>query len=93
MQGSIARSFTDRLLGRHRRGSGEALVLRTRSVHTYFESEPLTVLGLDRSMRVSHIRSVRPNRVAMFPSARLLIELPPGAPVPALHSRVEVADG
>ena len=89
----LARTFTDRLLGNLRTPPGTALVLRTRSVHTFGQRRPIEVVGLDGDMEVVAIRTLDPNRIGVIRSARMILELPAGSPVPAVADRVEFADG
>jgi len=53
----------------------------------------MDIVGLDGAMRVLATRRLEPNRVALFPSARMIVELPAGSPLPALDDRVEMTDG
>ena len=89
----LARTFVDRLLGNLRTPDGAGLVLRARSVHSFGQSEPIEVVGLDAEMRVVATRTLLPNRISVIRSARLILELPAGSPVPILADRVEMARG
>lgn len=91
--GYLARTFVDRLFGNWRAPAGSALVMRTRSVHTFGQREPIEVVGLDSEMRVVATKTLFPNRIAMIPSARLIVELPGGRPVPAAGDRMELRYG
>jgi hypothetical protein len=51
------------------------------------------VAGLDGSMRVTTVRTLRPNRFAVLPGARLVIEAPEGERLPAPGQLVEMSDG
>jgi uncharacterized membrane protein (UPF0127 family) len=93
MSGFLARTFLDRLHGLRRAPPGSALVMRARSVHGFGMRHPIPVIGLDADMRVVSTRTLRPNRVMVIPSARILVELPPGQPVPRIGDRVEVTSG
>jgi uncharacterized membrane protein (UPF0127 family) len=93
MSGLLARTFLDRLLGVRRAPPGSALVIRARSVHGFGMRQPLRVIGLDADMRVVSTRTLRPNRVMVIPSARILVELPPSQPGPRIGDRVEVTSG
>ncbi|HEX6146957.1 MAG TPA: hypothetical protein VF083_09295 [Acidimicrobiia bacterium] len=90
MSGFLARTFLDRLLGLRRAPPGSALVMRARSVHGFGMRQAIPVIGLDADMRVVSTRTLRPNRVIVVPPARLLVELPPGRPMPRIGDRVEV---
>lgn len=90
MSGLVARTFLDRFLGMRRAPPGSALVIRARSVHGFGIRHEIPVIGLDADMRVVSTRTLRPNRVIVVPSARLLVELPRGRPMPRIGDRVEV---
>jgi len=85
----MARTFTDRLLGNTRVPTGAAVAIRSRSVHSFGQREQIEMVALDSRMRVVAARTLRPNRVALVPTARMIVELPAGARLPALM--VEVA--
>lgn len=87
----LARTFADRLLGNLRTPPGTALVLRTRSVHSFGQSRPIEVVGLDCDMKVVAVKTLDPNRVSVIRSARIILELPAGSPVPNVADRVEFA--
>jgi len=93
VEGVIARTFVDRLLGVWRAPEGGAVVIHTSSVHSFGRRRPLEVVGLDAGMKVVEIRTLRPNRLVAFPSARLIVELPAGHPVPAKGDLVELTGG
>jgi hypothetical protein len=86
----MARSFADRFLGVRRAPAGSVVVIRARSVHGFGLRQPLEVVGLDAEMRVVATSTLRPNRVIVLPSARMIVELPPGQPVPERGDLVEV---
>ena len=86
----VAHSFLDRLLGTFRAPARLPVVMRARSIHTIGQSRPLSIVGLDREMRVISVRSVPPNRMVYLPSARTIVEVPEGAPLPAMDSQVGV---
>jgi uncharacterized membrane protein (UPF0127 family) len=90
VNGLAARTFLDRLLGIRRTPAGSALLIRARSVHSFGLRRPLEVVALDAEMRVVSTDTLRPNRMLVIPSARLIVELPSGHPVPAKGDRVEV---
>ncbi|GEM_PF-2727290 len=89
----VAGNFADRLFGTFHMPPGSALVLRSRSVHSFGQRAAMDIVGLDGAMRVLATRRLEPNRVALFPSARMIVELPAGSPLPALDDRVEMTDG
>jgi hypothetical protein len=93
VEGVIARTFGDRLLGVWRASEGSAVVIATRSVHNFGRLRPLEVIGLDAGMRVVETRTLRPNRLVAFRSARIIIELPSGHPVPSKGDLVELTSG
>jgi uncharacterized membrane protein (UPF0127 family) len=56
-------------------GPREAMMFREcRSVHTFGMSEPISVVFLDREMRVIQVRPSRPGRFVMRRSARHVLE-------------------
>jgi hypothetical protein len=90
VSGYMARTFVDRLLGVRRAPAGAAVVIGARSVHGFGLRRPLEVVGLDARMRVVATATLRPNRVVVFRSARTIVELPSGQPVPERGDLVEV---
>ncbi|MGH8950332.1 MAG: hypothetical protein ACRDX9_02795 [Acidimicrobiia bacterium] len=93
VEGVMARTFGDRLLGVWRAPEGSAVVIATRSVHNFGRRRPLVVVGLDAGMRVVETKTLRPNRLVAFRSARIVIELPVGSPVPSKGDLVELTSG
>ena len=93
MSGYLARTFLDRFLGLRRAPPGSALVMRARSVHGLGMPHPIAVIGLDADLRVVSTRTLRPNRVVVIPSARILVELPPSQPMPRIGDQMEVSSG
>ncbi|MGH8914897.1 MAG: DUF192 domain-containing protein [Acidimicrobiia bacterium] len=89
----LAETFADRLLGNRRAPAGAGVMIRTRSVHTFGQRSPIEVVGLDGLMRVVATRTLAPNRIGVLRSARVIVELPAGSPLPAIHDRVEMSDG
>jgi uncharacterized membrane protein (UPF0127 family) len=89
----IARTFIDRLFGNLRTPRGSALVLRARSVHSFGQRNPIQIVGLDAGMRVVATRTLVPNRISVIPSARMILELPEGSPVPMVAERIEMTHG
>ena len=91
--GYLARTFTDRLLGVWRAPEGSAVVLAVSSVHSFGRRRPLELVGVDAGMRVVATMTLRPNRVKVIPSARMIVELPAGGPLPELGDQIEIANG
>jgi len=90
MSGVVARTFLDRLLGVWRAPAGAAVLIPTRSVHTLGRRRAIRVVGLDAGMRVVEVALLSPNRFIALPAARMILELPVDAPVPARGEKVEV---
>ena len=90
VSGLMARTFTDRLLGMWRAPAGSAVVIPARSVHSFGRRLPLEVVGLDTGMRVVATRTLHPNRAIVIRTARMIVELPAGHPLPARGDRVEL---
>jgi hypothetical protein len=90
VSGYMARTLADRLLGVRRAPAGAVVVISARSVHGFGLRSPLEVVGLDAGMRVVATATLRPNRVVLFRSARTIVELPSGQPVPERGDLVEV---
>jgi uncharacterized membrane protein (UPF0127 family) len=90
--GYLAAGFVDRLLGIRRVPPGKAIVLPTRSVHSFGQRDPIEIVGLDGAMRVVATRTLKPRRIGVLPSARMIIELPAGSRVPSLSDLVEMSD-
>jgi len=93
VEGVIAQTFGDRLLGVWRAPEGCAVVIPTSSVHSFGRRRPLDVVALDAGMRVVGTKTLQPNRLVAFPSAKVIIELPAGYPVPSKGDRVELTSG
>jgi hypothetical protein len=91
-KGYLARTFADRLLGVWRVPEGSTVVLPVSSVHSFGRRRPLEVVGLDAARRVVSLQVLEPNRIVVIPEARIIIETPVGAPLPALGDRVEMTD-
>lgn len=89
---SCADTFQDRLLGIKARDSEGAVLIPTRSVHSFGLSKPLRLVGLDRGMRVIDARRLRPNRVAYIRGASFILELAEGTMTPRPGTRLEVSD-
>lgn len=78
----VARSFYQRWRGLKALAPGSALLLRTRSVHGFGMRHPFLAIGLDRSLRVTISRVVKPGQVAWLSGARLVLEMPAGVEPP-----------
>lgn len=91
--GYLARTFTDRLLGVWRVPAGSAVVLPVTSVHSFGRRQPLDLVGVDAGMRVVATMTLQPNRVKVIPSARMIVELPAGSPVPEVGDQIEITRG
>ena len=89
----LARTFTDRLLGNRRLPRDAAVVLPTRSVHSFGQREPIEIVGLDARMTVVATKTLMPNRISVMPSARMIVEFPCGSPVPQVADRIVMARG
>jgi uncharacterized membrane protein (UPF0127 family) len=88
----LARTFADRLLGMWRAPEGATVVLSVASVHSFGRSQAIEVAGLDASMRVTSVRTLRPNRFIVLPGASMVIEAPAGQQLPSLGDCVEMTD-
>ena len=89
---SCADTFQDRLLGIRARDSKSAVLLATRSVHSFGLNTPLRLVGLDKGMRVVGTRRLRPNRIAYISGASFILELDEDTTAPRTGTRVEVSD-
>jgi hypothetical protein len=90
--GYFARTFIERLLGVWRVPEGATVVLPVSSVHSFGRRRPLEVVGLDAARLVVSVKTLKPNRIVVIPGARIIIEAPGGAPLPALGDHVELID-
>jgi uncharacterized membrane protein (UPF0127 family) len=84
----VAETFLDRLMGIRSAAGREGVLLRVRSVHTFGLSKPISVFSTSRDGTVVEVRTLRPNRVAVFRGAEHLIELPDGRDLPLVGSQV-----
>ncbi len=91
--GYLARTFADRLFGVWRAPAGTAVVVPVTSVHSFGRRHPLDLVGVDAGMRVVATTTLQPNRVKVIPSARMIVELPAGGPLPAVGDQIEISDG
>lgn len=87
---SIADGFWSRLRGIGGARPGTGLLLAGKSIHTFSVGFPLSVSALDRMGRVRETRVVPRARVAHFPGASFLLELPPSLEAPAPGSKLEL---
>jgi uncharacterized membrane protein (UPF0127 family) len=88
-----ARSFTDRLVGNLAVPGDSAVVLHTRTVHSFGQKTPIEIVGIDAHMRVVATRTLMPNRITVLSSARMILELPSGSPVPSVADFIEMTHG
>jgi uncharacterized membrane protein (UPF0127 family) len=89
----MARTFSDRLLGVWRVPAGSAVILPVTSVHTFGRRRSLDLVGVDAGMTVVTTMTLPPNRVTVIPSARMIVELPAGSPLPEVGDQIEITDG
>lgn len=78
----VARSFHQRWRGLKALPPGSALLLRTRSVHGFGMRHPFLAVALDDRLQVITSRVVRPDHIAWFPGARLVLEMSAGTEPP-----------
>ena len=69
------------------------MILPVSSVHSFGRRRSLDLVGVDAGMRVVATKTLSPNRVTVIPSARLIVELPAGGPLPELGDQIEITDG
>jgi len=91
--GYLAQTFNDRLFGVWRVPAGSAVVLPVTSVHSFGRRQPLDLVGVDAGMRVVATMTLEPNRVKVIPSARMIVELPAGGPLPDVGDQIEISHG
>lgn len=85
-----ARSFSERLRGIRGVPDGWGLLVETRSVHGFGLREPLRVVALDDDLEVLGTKMLLPNRIVIYPQARLLIELTRARQPPRRGTRLRV---
>lgn len=85
----FADSFRLRWRGLRPGGSCHGMLFRTRSVHGVGMSVPLGVAAIDAANRVIATGVLSPGRVLWFAGAVWVLELPAGATLPTVGSRVE----
>jgi hypothetical protein len=73
------------------RAEGRALLIRCRLVHSLGMDEPITIVGIDASGRVTATAVLRPRRVRLLRGASWTLELPYVEPVPGRGSRLAVS--
>jgi hypothetical protein len=91
-EGLLATSFSDRLMGRFSLPRDSVVVIPTRSVHSFGQEGAMEVFALDAQMRVIETRTMIPNQIAWFRSAKIVVELPASSPVPSPGDRVIIRD-
>ncbi|GEM_PF-492260 len=76
-----AKSFSDKLLGMHKKSNLGGLIFKTRfGIHTFFMKDPMDIVVLDNNFKVVKIGIVKPNRLFFWHlKYRLVLELPQGA--------------
>lgn len=66
------------------------MLFKTRSVHGFGMRRPILVVAIGRDFTVIGSTVLGPNRIAFYPRARYLLEMPIGREVPAVGSRIEI---
>lgn len=87
-----AETFSERFRGMKLSVAARGVVIRRSAVHTIGMPHAIETVAVDRQGRVVEVRTLAPNRFAWFRGASYLVELPAGAEVPEVGSRIEVAD-
>lgn len=85
----VAGTFLTRLRGI--RPAETALLLATRSVHGFWPSRPLRVVGIDPTGLVVGVAPLRRCRVVAFPNAAWTLELDAGLAAPLVGDRLSIA--
>lgn len=88
----VASGFRQRLTGLVGSDEDQAMLIPTRSVHGFGMRRSLVVVGIDRHHRVLGSRVLRPNRIVTFLTARYVLEMPPGCPVPPTGTKLSFHD-
>jgi hypothetical protein len=91
--GYLAQTFTDRLLGVRRAPIDSVVVLSATTVHSFGLRRSLDLIGVDDQMRVVATMPLPPNRVRVISSARLIVEVPAGGPLPEIGEEIEITYG
>lgn len=91
-EASRATSFIERLQGLRGKPDDARLLFETSSVHTLGMTRSISVVMIDRDLRVIRAQALLPNRVIYEPTARFILELPGNTALPAVGSRVVIVD-
>jgi hypothetical protein len=70
----------------------DALLIDSRSVHTFGLERPIQLVALDREMIVLESRRIAPGRIAYFGRASSILELDEHVSVPPKGGLLEVTD-
>jgi hypothetical protein len=87
----LASGFLERLKGIKGVPAGRGIALRNRAIHTFGMSETLAAFGVDRAGTVVSVRTLLPNRLFYFRRSHLTFELPDGADLPGLGTKVSIS--
>jgi hypothetical protein len=68
----------------------EAVLIETRSVHSFGMMSAVKVVGLDANLMVRESRVLNPNRIAYLRGSRFVLELPADADAPEEGAQLEV---
>lgn len=66
------------------------MLIGTWSVHGFGMNRSLVAVGIGRDHRVMGVRTLRPNRVVVFPGARYVLEMPSGSVPPRVGEEVRI---
>jgi hypothetical protein len=86
---AVATTFRSRLRGMSTPGV-EAVLIETRSVHSFGMMSAVKVVGLDANLMVRESRVLNPNRIAYLRGSRFVLELPADADAPEEGAQLEV---
>lgn len=89
----MATTFHQRWRGLKAHPPDTSLLLQASSVHGFGMREPFVAVGIDDQLRVVGIKLVRPRRLAWFPRASFVLELPPDAEPPRPGMTLEMSRG
>lgn len=89
---SHAIRFDERLFGRWSSNALDAVLIDTRSVHSFGMKRVCEVVGIDADLKVVGVSTLKPNRIISFPTASLILELPERSPVPLVGTTIEIDD-
>lgn len=84
--------FVERFLGLKSSLSESAVLINTRSVHSFGMKRSIGVVAIDARSEVVGLARLRPNRVIWFRRARAILELPDGSTLPQIGARITVED-